>query len=244
MSEIEWNTVKYIDCMDTEQGLPSLADKSVDLCLTDFPYNINKTSGFTRNNYSGNTNRMNKRKIFYKDKMNPIEYKKWCYSVFKQLQRVCKGIIFTPGYKNKEIWFDYDHFEILMWVNHYRKGESKIAKYNWFELILCWGEFNYKFKKSVLEYNFGFNMVFDYMNLVHPHPKPLRLYEWIVKSTRSESVIDPFLGSGTTAEVCTKLGIKWLGYEINEVYAQDINKRLKNCKREPKQITLEAVQWV
>ena len=38
--KMKWNTVKYIDCMDVEEGLPSLPEKSIDLCLTDFPYGV------------------------------------------------------------------------------------------------------------------------------------------------------------------------------------------------------------
>ena len=47
---IKWNKVKYIDCMDEKEGLPSLPDKSIDLCLTDPPYNVNFTSGMTTYN--------------------------------------------------------------------------------------------------------------------------------------------------------------------------------------------------
>ena len=46
------------------------------------------------------------------------------------------------------------------------------------------------------------------------------------------------MGSGTTAEICTKLGIPWIGYEMNESYKQDIETRLKNCVKEPHQIKL------
>ncbi|MBU2104615.1 MAG: hypothetical protein KKF67_02465, partial [Nanoarchaeota archaeon] len=41
-----------------------------------------------------------------------------------------------------------------------------------------------------LYYNYGFNMKFDYTDLCHPCPKPLRLFEWIIKSVRPLSVID------------------------------------------------------
>ncbi len=75
-------------------------------------------------------------------------------------------------------------------------------------------------------------------NYIHPCPKDPKLWKYIIGNIKPKSVLDPFMGSGTTAEICTKLGIPWLGYEINEVYSQDINKRLKNCKKEPKQISL------
>jgi site-specific DNA-methyltransferase (adenine-specific) len=79
-----------------------------------------------------------------------------------------------------------------------------------------------------------------YEGFLHPSPKSRYLWYYILNKLKPSSVIDPFLGSGTTAEVCTKLGIPFLGYEINEVYSQDIEKRLKGCKREPKQVSLES----
>ncbi|MFW9972967.1 MAG: DNA methyltransferase [Candidatus Odinarchaeota archaeon] len=55
---------------------------------------------------------------------------------------------------------------------------------------------------------------------------------------RPKSVLDRFMGSGTTAEVCTKLGIPWFRYEMNKNFKQDIETRLKNCVKEPQQINL------
>lgn len=232
--EIEWNTVKYIDCMDEKEGLPSLPDKSIDLCLTDPPYNQKFKPGL--NSYN---NKSNKKRKAFQDDMNPQEYQKWCYEWFDELKRICNMIIFTPGYKNKQIWFEKEEFEILIWYNNYKSGMSKIAKLNVFEPILCYGRLNF-FMRSVFHYNYGFNMEFDDLNCIHPTPKPKKLYRWIIEQMKPISVIDPFLGSGTTAEVCTKLGIPWIGYEILEEYSVDIEKRLKNCKKEPQQISLEV----
>lgn len=230
---MEWNKIIYEDCMNENNGLPSLPDKSIDLCLTDFPYNLGMNSKYKFKSYEG-SDKINKIKQYYNDKLSPEDYQKFCFSVFEQLKRICKGIIFTIGYKNRYMWFEREEiFEIIFWVNHYRRGATRITQHNWFELILCWGEFNYKFAKSVFEYNSGFNMVFDYMDLIHPHPKPRKLYKWIIESVKAKSVIDPLIGSGTTAEVCTLLGIPWIGYEINEIYKQDIERRLNgvNLKR-------------
>lgn len=76
-------------------------------------------------------------------------------------------------------------------------------------------------------------------DLIHPHPKPIALYDKILEELQPKSVIDPFIGSGTTAEACVKLGIKWLGYEIEEKYSHDINLRLENCKKLKKKIQLQ-----
>ena len=105
-------------------------------------------------------------------------------------------------------------------------------------MIFCY-QVPVKFSISILKYNYGGCNV-DYPEMIHPCPRAMKVWEWILKTIKPESVIDPFLGSGTTAEVCEKLGIKWLGYEINEIYSQDIEKRLRNVKVEPRQVGLEA----
>jgi len=38
-------------------------------------------------------------------------------------------------------------------------------------------------------------------------------------------VLDPFMGSGTTADVAKRLSRKWIGIELNEDYAKIINKK-------------------
>ncbi len=62
----------------------------------------------------------------------------------------------------------------------------------------------------------------------HPSQKPEALIERIIRSS-SESgdlVIDPFLGSGTTAVVAQKLQRQWLGIEASPVYVAMAQKRL------------------
>ena len=220
---IEWNKVIYDDFMNEENGLPTLEDKSIDLCLTDPPYNQNFKAGLNRYN-----DKYTVKKINYEDNLTDIEYKDWCYKWFNELKRICKGIIFTCGYKNRQIWFDKEIFEIIIWYNNYRQGASKIAHLNKFEIVLCYGKFNSRFNLSVFHYNSGFNMVFDPLISIHPCPKPIKFYNWIIKQTKPKSVLDPFLGSGTTALACKKLNIPWIGYEKNEIYSQDINKRLNS----------------
>ena len=70
----------------------------------------------------------------------------------------------------------------------------------------------------------GFLCSEDYL---HPVPKSINLWTHIINQIKPQSVIDPFLGSGTIAEVCESLGIPWLGYEIMEEYAPDIQKRIE-----------------
>ena len=46
-------------------------------------------------------------------------------------------------------------------------------------------------------------------------------------SNKDEIILDPFMGSGTTAVVAKKLGRKYIGYEINKEYIDISKKRLK-----------------
>lgn len=62
-----------------------------------------------------------------------------------------------------------------------------------------------------------------------PHPAPRRLQHvaWLVKWFAGSSVVDPFLGSGTTALACKQLGVPCIGIEIEEKYCELAAKRLQ-----------------
>lgn len=77
------------------------------------------------------------------------------------------------------------------------------------------------------------NIKRDPKNSINTHitVKPLELIEKLVNMTipkiEGNIVIDPFLGSGTTAVAAEKLGIDWIGIEINPEYVQIAEKRIK-----------------
>ncbi len=62
----------------------------------------------------------------------------------------------------------------------------------------------------------------------HPSQKPLRLIERIVRacSAPGELVVDPFLGSGTTAVACHKMDRRWIGIEQDTHFVQMARARL------------------
>lgn len=61
----------------------------------------------------------------------------------------------------------------------------------------------------------------------HPCPKPLRWMTWaVVRASREgETVLDPFMGSGTTLVAAKQLGRKAIGIEISEKYCEIAAKR-------------------
>jgi len=63
----------------------------------------------------------------------------------------------------------------------------------------------------------------------HPCPKPIGVWKWILKrisSVEGETVLDPFMGSGTTLRAAKDLGRRAIGIEIEEKYCEIAAKRL------------------
>lgn len=63
----------------------------------------------------------------------------------------------------------------------------------------------------------------------HPVPKPIEWMKWLVNlgSRVGETILDPFLGSGTTALAAKELGRKFIGIEISPEYCEIAVKRLR-----------------
>lgn len=81
------------------------------------------------------------------------------------------------------------------------------------------------------------NSVFYFANSKkgdHPTQKPIELFKYLIKtySKEGDMVLDPFLGSGTTAIACKELGRECIGFEINPEYYLTAEKRLDNTKRQ------------
>ena len=69
----------------------------------------------------------------------------------------------------------------------------------------------------------------DEYNTGHPCQKPYQFVKWLVGllSTDGNLIIDPFLGSGTTAVACELLNRRWIGIEISEDYCRIAKKRIE-----------------
>ncbi len=66
----------------------------------------------------------------------------------------------------------------------------------------------------------------------HPAQYPEKLIERIIKAVtnKGDIILDPFMGSGTTAVVAKRLNRDFVGYELNSEYVDIAKKRLKNVK--------------
>jgi len=71
--------------------------------------------------------------------------------------------------------------------------------------------------------------------LGHPAPYPLELPIRIITFLSSENtiILDPFMGSGTTAIACINTNRNYIGFENNKEYFDIANKRISAHKKEP-----------
>jgi len=67
----------------------------------------------------------------------------------------------------------------------------------------------------------------------HVTPKPVDLIENILlhSSNSGGIVLDPFMGSGTTAVACVNTGRQFVGMELSEDYCEIANKRIEAAKQ-------------
>jgi len=72
---------------------------------------------------------------------------------------------------------------------------------------------------------------------LHPTQKPIGLMEWCIKQAGDPtSVLDPYMGSGTTGVACQRLGRKFIGIEIEERYFDIACERIENAQRQQRLI--------
>jgi site-specific DNA-methyltransferase (adenine-specific)/modification methylase len=67
----------------------------------------------------------------------------------------------------------------------------------------------------------------------HPTQKPIALMEWCVLQLSSQgTVLDPYMGSGTTGVACHRLGRRFIGIEIELKYFDTACRRIEDAQRQ------------
>ena len=197
----------YIIHGDCREILPKL--EKVDLVLTDPPYNA-KNIGPNQRVYEGTVMQL-----------SDEDYLKFCLDWFKLVKPKSESIVFTPGIANTHN-YPQPKWQ-LCWHKPASVSFNRMGGFNAWEPIFVYG--------NTKEARFGQDyLMFNTLNFTkgdernHPCPKPLSLWQYILGNFEGE-VLDPFLGSGTTAVAAKKLNRHCIGIEIEEKYCEIAAKR-------------------
>lgn len=228
------------DCFDVLKKIP---DKSVDLILTDPPYNIAKYStGNIKFDWRSDIN--NDLAEWDLEELHPDDL----ISEFKRILSP-KGNIFIfcsyniIGEYHKVFDPEFDTFQFMVWhktnpVPNFRKSSFL----NSCELIIgCWNKghtWNFTNQKDM--HNFiesgicmGSERIKDNdgKNL-HPTQKPVSILKKIISiaSNENDLVLDCFNGVGSTGEAALELNRRYLGVEIDKKYFDASVHRLQEFK--------------
>jgi hypothetical protein len=215
---MRWNEVVFCDCLDEERGLPSLPEKCVDLVFADPPFNVD---------FRGKEGHQGSRLRYYPDGRG--SYEEWCRAWFSEARRVGRTVMVHFAKTKVGMWHEIEPpYDMIFW--NPTNAQPSPGRASWLTMlhpVLCWGKFG---KRRLNKDLYRIPMhILD--GLTHPCPLNLPFVAQVLREFGPESVLDPFMGSGTTAGACRALGIPWAGYEIDEAWREDIERTLEASPR-------------
>lgn len=227
------------DCLKV---LPTLPDKSIDLVLTDPPYNLNWKTCITFKT---------RKNLYWAVEENLLEWDKvdlkslWkkLAPEFDRLVKETGSVITFAPYEWSYYMFEEmkkNNFEfktLIVWEK--TNPVPQVRKRNYLITIECIVWFARPTTKKA-KYTFNFKTQKEMKNIIkhpivggkertiHPTQKPEKLIKHLLEihSNPNDTILDPFLGSGTTMKVAKDLGRNCIGIEINPKYIELTKKRL------------------
>ncbi len=236
----------------------TIADNSIDLIVTDPPYKIiaggvttevkkNECGGsLRRRDISGSPTIGNKwvnksigdvplairqGKLFSN---NDITFSEWLPEVYRVLKDGCHCYIMINGRNLKDLQTEaekagFKFVNLLVWKKNNKTPNGYYMQQCEFILLLRKGKARYI-------NNRGTSNCFELANIIgkkkHPTEKPIELMKIFVENSSNvgDTVLDPFMGVGTTGAACMALQRNFIGIEIDEKYFNIANERIFSRK--------------
>ena len=200
------------DCLEV---MPTLG--KVDAVVTDPPYGIGLAGGFSgaggfskpieRRQYDGNW-----------DDFAPDErYFNLIISLSNSIL-IWGGNYFTDKLPQGSFWLVWDK-------------ENTMPTFS--DCELAWTNLDKKSVKRIVYRQNG--CMSKEKERFHPTQKPVGVMKWCIEHLPKETqtILDPFMGSGTTGVACVKLGRKFIGIELDEKYFDIACKRIEEAYAQP-----------
>ncbi len=227
----------HIELGDSRTLIKTLPDASVDLILTDPPYNL---GGYSTGNIELRWRKDINNDLAEWDTVD-FEPKDWV-DEFRRILKPTGNIFAFTSYNLIGKWhevFDpvFDTFQFMVW--HKTNPTPKIFKagfLNSCELIICcWNKghtWNFISQKEM--HNFIESPICMGSERVksptHPTQKPVKVLKKIIEiaSHPGDVVFDPFMGVGSTGAAALQMERKFIGFELEQPYFEAAKKRLEN----------------
>ena len=246
-------TANKIIIGDALEELPKISSESVDLVFADPPYNMSKKKGLGWK-YSKHITMQEEWDMFSKD-----EYFKFNQKWIKECLRILKhgGSLWICGsfHNIYQVGFILQHLEnvkinnSIVWFKPNAQPNITCRMFTESTEHLIWASKNGKGKRWTFNYELmkQMNNGKQMRNVwaipltpkkekwagVHPTQKPMELLRRVILSCTKEgdTVLDPFVGSGTTSVVAKMLGRNSIGIEKEKKYLNIIEKRLNEPQK-------------
>ena len=208
----DWATIYCGDCLKI---MPLMEFESVDLIYADPPFNVKHGMGVSAREYSGEAY----------NNLPDDEFKIFCDKWFSFARKIGKRFLITPGAKN--IYKYPEPIQITIISQPSKCSFNPFGGYNCWEPLLVYNKPVLKLPRDVVIFdslNFG-----NPIEAKHPCPDNPGMVRWIIEtwSNEKDTILDPFLGSGTTCVAAKNLNRKSIGIEINPEYCSISVKRLR-----------------
>src|SRR5260370_1188225 len=238
------------DCIDVMQHIP---DNSVDLVVTSPPYNLKNSTGNGMKDGRGGkwaNAALQKGYSHHSDAPPHDEYVKWQRKCLKQMMRVLtdEGAIF---YNHKwrvqagllqdrqDIVKDFPVRQIIIWRRSGGINFNRGYFLPTYEVIYLIAKPKFTLAPKANAYGDVWEFTQEMKN-EHPAAFPVDLIVRIISSTNAQVILDPFMGSGTTAVAAKQLQRAYIGIEISPQYCEMARERL--LKNTVKNLMLKGIQ--
>ncbi len=239
------NFINKIIQGDGLQIMRMMPDECVDLVVTSPPYNLKNSTGNGMKDGRGGKwagAALVNGYSHYSDNIPHDEYAEWQHNCLKEMFRLIKkdGAVF---YNHKwrvqdgklqdrqDIIRDLPVRQIIIWR---RKGGINFNPGYFlptYEVIYLIPKPDFKLAPKANAYGDVWEFTQEMKN-EHPAPFPIALIDRIISSTHAQIILDPFMGSGTTAVVSRGLKRNYIGIDLSPNYCEMAEKRLEKNKGE------------
>ena len=221
-----------------------MPDQSIDLVVTSPPYNLKNSTGNGMKDGRGGkwkNAELIKGYSHHNDCMPHSEYVAWQRECLTEMYRLIKedGAIF---YNHKwrvqggllqdrhDIVSGFPVRQIIIWQRNGGINFNKGYFLPTYEVIYLICKPKFKLSQGANRHGDVWSFAQE-RNNPHPAPYPVALIERIIGSTEAKLVLDPFVGSGTTAIAASNLGRDFFGIDILPDYIQYARERLESHLR-------------